>query len=955
MDLKSGYWQIAVDPVDRPKTAFCSHAGLFEFNVMPFGLVCAPAKFQHLMDTVLAGAKGHCMAYLDDVVIFSRSFDDHCCHLVDVLSRLAVANLRLKLSKCEFLKAEIQYLGHVISARGIYPNPAKVEVIENLDPPAEVRGVRSFLGMSGFYRRFCPSYAEIARPLTHLTKKDVDFYWTNECDLAFQLLKKSLTEAPILAFPDPRMPYKVYTDASHYAIGGVITQEFPEGERAIQYISHQLSKTQRNWPTIEKEAYAIIYCVQKLRQYLLGAKFTIYTDHKPLRSLFTAEMKNARVQRWAIILEEYGCDVQYTTGKSNVQADLLSRIQGEYKMDPIEAEIAVIDSDTQPPHPLSSSLELWEEDEEEYQDDILDILDQPHGMQKLQKNDPYIATLLQACQDENSSAAKEFVTDEEILYHVANPTRHDPTSRLQLVIPKCLVNSILLAFHDQSGHFGIDKTYDKIRRRYFWPSVYKDVVVHLQNCIPCNMKKLKQAKIPFQDMPIATQPFELISIDTCGPFYPETSRGNKYVITIVCHFSGWPEAYPVSNKSAETVARVLLEDFIPRHLCPRYLLSDLGTEYCNQVIDLLCKELNVLRIRTSPYHPASNGRVERFHRVMNESIMKTLASSDKEWDQAISTCLMAYRTSVHESSKHTPYFLTTGHDPVMPMDTLLGPKLKYVGEEYVPTMLQRLHQAYVESRENQVEARERNKRYREKQAEDLNFEVGDAVFYHDPAGQPNSSAKHKEAFQPFYRVIEKVSPVNYVIHHQPTGRVKRTHAEHLRPANAEQAWDTVRSHIRPIGSKYRPQAENPERIQPLRQSKLVNPDALHLVNKASDDQHNENEAGKDLELYPDEPTSMDLDLEEEVQEGGTQPEGEGSGWPQAQTEVSTHPYNLRSRKRDRPLGCDDSPGKRVRVDRKRGGEQMVSAEDKRPRVEAVTLFPWKDLASLIVSNIVEYI
>ena len=213
-----------------------------------------------------------------------------------------------------------------MSASGIKPDPEKVKAIQSLATPTTVKGVRSFIGMCGYYRRFVPSFAKIAKPLTDLTKKNRHFYWTEECQVSFETLRTALMEAPVLAYPDISKPYKVYTDASNYAIGAALVQDTGMGERVIQYLSHQLNETQRRWPIIEKESYAIVYGIQKFRPYLLGSKFTVMTDHKPLKQLFTSEMRNPRIQRWAIMLDEYGCDIEYVSGSQNVVADALSRL-----------------------------------------------------------------------------------------------------------------------------------------------------------------------------------------------------------------------------------------------------------------------------------------------------------------------------------------------------------------------------------------------------------------------------------------------------------------------------------------------------------------------------------------------------------------------------------------------------------------------------------------------------
>ena len=468
---------------------------------------------------------------------------------------------------------------------------------------------------------------------------------------------------------------------------GVLMQDFPQGPRIIQYVSKQLSDGQKKWPTIEREAYAIIFAVNKLRPYLRGSKFTIYTDHKPLRSLFTSEMKNARIQRWAIMLQEYGCDVQYHAGKSNIPADFLSRIEHE-------ASIDVIDTERLPPRLYRRTIDQLPIHEQE--NDQTDGNLQPNSesdnnssqssihdqvaingnnddiyaqIARLQQNDPILAQMIDVVKTQPPQPDNAYCVLNDTLYHIAAPIKYDNANRLQLVVPSQLHADVLEQAHSGEfggGHTGIDKTYDKLRKRYFWNNMYRDTVNFITNCLLCQARRLRQARIPMQDMPLPEHPFQIIGIDTCGPF-PESAEGNKYAITVIDHFSGWPEVYAVPDKSAETVASVLLKHFIPTHTCPRTIISDNGTEFCNDVCKTLYDRLKMSHIRCSVRNPASNGKVERFHRFLNDTLAKYAHADHQTWDQFIPAVVMAYRTSSNESSKFTPYFIVYGRDPVLPI------------------------------------------------------------------------------------------------------------------------------------------------------------------------------------------------------------------------------------------------------------------------------------------------
>ena len=627
-------------------------------------------------------------------------------------------------------------------------------------------------------------------------------------------------------------------------------QDFPEGPRIIQYVSKQLSDGQKKWPTIEREAYAIIFAVNKLRPYLRGSKFTIYTDHKPLRSLFTSEMKNARIQRLAIMLQEYGCDVQYHAGKSNIPADFLSRIEHE-------AQVNVIDTEHLPPRLYRrtiNQLPIYEQENDQTDGNLQPTSESDNNssqssthdqvaingnnddiyaqIARLQQNDPILAQMIEVIKTQPPQPDNAYCVLNDTLYHIAAPIKYDNANRLQLVVPSQLQPDVLEQAHSGEfggGHTGIDKTYDKLRKRYFWNNMYRDTVNFITNCLLCQARRLRQARIPMQDMPLPEHPFQIIGIDTCGPF-PESAEGNKYAITVIDHFSGWPEVYAVPDKSAETVASVLLKHFIPTHTCPRTIISDNGTEFCNDVCKTLYDRLKMSHIRCSVRNPASNGKVERFHRFLNDTLAKYAHADHQTWDQFIPAVLMAYRTSSNESSKFTPYFIVYGRDPVLPMDTLLQPRPKYMGEDYVPCMLERLHYAYrdvqchlMQSRNRNKErlnrrarnanfepgnavfyldptvrsglsnklSRNRNKERLNRRARNANFEPGDAVFYLDPTVRSGLSNKLSMRWNPYYRVVEQTGPVNFRIRHQTTGADLVVHAKFLRRCNPEEVWDNA--------------------------------------------------------------------------------------------------------------------------------------------------------------------
>ena len=326
LDLRSGYYHIGLTESAKPKSAFViSSLGKYQFNRVPFGLAQAPAYFQKLINDVLRGCN-FAMGYLDDIIIYSRNDKEHLEHLEEIFKRLKAAGLKLKLEKCCFFKKHIQYLGHLISAEGIQPLPEKLESIAKMPAPKTPKEVKQFLGLVGYYRKFVPRFADISRVLTHLTKKDVEFKWTAECENCFQILKGSLQESPILRYPDPEASYTLYTDTSKYAYAGVLTQNIDGTDHPIMYVSGLFRGSQLNWATLTKEAYAIYMSIKKLSFYIDTAKITVKSDHLPLKKFLKKNTMNAKVNNWAVELESQNISFEYIPGIRNTLADTLSRL-----------------------------------------------------------------------------------------------------------------------------------------------------------------------------------------------------------------------------------------------------------------------------------------------------------------------------------------------------------------------------------------------------------------------------------------------------------------------------------------------------------------------------------------------------------------------------------------------------------------------------------------------------
>ncbi|CAC5399405.1 unnamed protein product [Mytilus coruscus] len=529
-----------------------------------------------------------------------------------------------------------------------YPLPLIDDILAQL---VSVKEVRSFIGMLSYYRRFIPNFSKISVPLVELTKKYAKFKWSDECQAAFEFLKESLSVIPLLAYPDLSKPYTLYTDASDESIGACLTQPCDENEevlygvkneKPIYFLSHKLSDTQKRWSTIEKEAYSIHYALQKLDHYLHNATFTIKTDHKPLQYLLSSNFSNRKIQLWALCISSYNCKIEWLSGAENTIADYLSRrpknkiddpqtLEEINENDNIEMdisnkayEISTLNSNEFNPKEFSSC---------QYNDDdnvqVEDLKIKGYDIKYEQSLDKELSAI--AIQLQNGKATKsvesKYILMDDILYFIS---KADSEPVLRLYVPLQLREEVVKQYHDVD-HLGVDKTYDAIKIKYFWPNLYKELHEYVNSCIICQQRSSYNAKPLLQETDIPPFPFAKVAVDLSGP-YPTSLSGNKYIISFVDIYSGYPECFPVPDKSAANIVQLLMDEIIPRHSCPLTLLSDNGSENCNNMVRETLKEMKINHVTTSFYSPGSNGKVERLHRFMHDILAKKIKDDPSTWD-----------------------------------------------------------------------------------------------------------------------------------------------------------------------------------------------------------------------------------------------------------------------------------------------------------------------------------
>ena len=742
LDLASGYWQVELQEIDKEKTAFSTANGHYEFNVMPFGLTNAPATFQRLMECVLAGlTMEECLIYIDDIIVFGASFEQHLARLRRVLQQIREAGMKLKPRKCHFLQREVKYLGHVVSSSGIQADPAKLEAVTTYPVPRDVKELRTFLGLSNYYRRYIKGYSETAEPLHQLTRKTAKgFHWNFQCQQAFDVLKAHLVNPPILAYPQFDASFKLQTDASNVAIGAVLSQEQDGSERVIAYWSRQLQKAERNYSVIEREALAAVAAIREFYPYLYGFHFKLVTDHNPLVSLKGLKDVGGRLTRWALFLQQFDFEVVHRPGREHGNADALSRR-------PLLGEDLV-----------TTIQDVW-------------MLGDISELREAQAADIKISNTIKAISLGNPPNRRtclrgNFFIQNGVLCRKFRESR-GASAITQIVLPSPLRSKVLSHLH--SGHLGVKRTLEKVKERFYWPSYVADVECFVRECEQCQRRNPPNPlpRAPFETIK-ANHPFQIVTWDIMGPL-PTSETGFKYILVVTDVFTKWVEAFPLKSTGAETLATVFVDEVVSRFGVPSQLHSDQGANFCSAIIDAMCRQLGIERSRTTAYHPQGNGQVERFNRTLESMLAKVVNDNQKDWDKHLPRALFAYRTSLHETTKFTPFFLNFGRSPSLPVDIMLGRKPQEEDPQDMPQYVQQLQQslrnAFTLVRHHLDLSHRRSKEHQyggtAHAAEDLR--IGDRVWLFVPAVKTGRTKKLASLWRGPYTVIDKLSPVNYRI------------------------------------------------------------------------------------------------------------------------------------------------------------------------------------------------
>ena len=740
-DLSQGYHQIRMTDEDIPKTAFNTPQGHFEFLVLSFGLTNAPATFQTVMNGIF-GSVPFALVYLDDILVFSKTEAEHLEHLRHVLGLIRENQLYCKLSKCSFFQRELEYLGHLVGAQGVRVNPAKVTAVEQFPRPKNVSELRSFLGLANYFRKFIRDYAKIAAPLTGQTGKNHILQWDGASDQAFKLVKKRLTEAPVLALPNPDKTYVVETDASVVGLGAVLLQD----GMPIAYESRKLTSAERNYTTTEQELLAVVHALQTWRCYLEGARFpfVVRTDHNPLTYLPTQPNLSRRQARWSEYLQRFHFQWEYKAGSTNSAADALSRA------------------------PIGCGAMLL-------------ALGRPQGKHKRQQTlhkhraNNYETFTPWRSQIKAGYCLDPFYSPAEIERNLHKHNLHQADGFFwngdQIAVPDVgnLRKEIFDAFHSPvtAGHFGRDKTGQSLSRYYWWPRWSLDVAAWTDACDACKFAKPHGGKPAglLQPLPIPDQAWDSVSCDFVTGL-PMTPNRHDAILVVVDRLTKMAHFLPTrTDASAMDVARLFYDHVWCKHGLSLNIVSDRDSKFTSAVWQRLCELWPMAQKMSSGFHPQTDGQTERTNRTLEQMIRCYISGDLETWDTLLAPLEFAYNNATSASTGYTPFFLNYGRHPRVPA-ALVHVQSGDGSSSKVPTVesfVGLMDELRRQAQEHIRAAQQRQKHYADLKRSEVEYNKDDKVLLNTVNLKLTSAGARKilpKYVGPF-RILERIGKVAY--------------------------------------------------------------------------------------------------------------------------------------------------------------------------------------------------
>ena len=768
LDCAAAYWSIPLEESDKEKTAFSGPRGKYEFNVTPFGLCNAGATYQRMMDLSLSGLSTlRILAYLDDIALFSSSLAEHKKQLRELLECLRRCNISLNLPKCAFAMQEVDFLGYSLSAEGIKPQKRLTEAIRTYPRPNNRKELKRFLGMSNYYRNFIPMFADIAAPLNALTSAKVAFTWNEDCEQSFKKLKDLLCSHPVLAFPMLGEKFVLEVDASDFAIGGVLLQTGADGStHPVAYYSNALKPAERGWSPYTKEAKAIIMGTRHWKAYLAGSSFVIRSDHNPLSTLRKTKDPRGKFPRWLTELEELSFEIEYKPGKLNVVPDALSRINTPEEYEPEDD--------------LDDKIYSMFTDGTNFQ----------HQLHMEQQKDP---TILDAM--EKISAGVRIESGR--LRHIQRQLRVENellTKNGRPIVPASLRKFVLEQLHE-GGHFGAEKLYERIQKRFYWPNLYRYVTTHASLCETCQRCKPsnRPPRAPLLPVQVPELPMHFITIDVA--YMTKDEEGFRYILLIGDLFSKYVSAVPLREQTAEEICDALHQEWLLIHGNPNFLLSDQGSNVDGNVVREICSKFGIEKRRTTAYHSQGNGFAERSIRNVKE-IFRTHLLANKlhqnQWRSVLKELVFALNTTLSSATKCVPYDIVHGRTAIIPEDVKLGLSRDQLGrdilsaKDFAEEVKLRLTKAFGTVGTNLDKYRKQMESTYNKSTRLIEHSLHDRVWVRNKTFKAGESAKLAPRRSGPWEIIEiKPNGRNFRLKNCHNGRLTVVHHDRIEPIRSD--------------------------------------------------------------------------------------------------------------------------------------------------------------------------